>query len=292
MAEDQDNKPKVRVIKKSKIENPVPEQNKSSQVSSSSNAPAAVVVRKRRVTVVASASSEKKDDSDVNKVPPSDSTVTKNPVVSANSATSDITSKPETKEKNPQQVVDAEKRVVTRGSTQFVLNQERPNSKQGNLADHGRNGSRGGQFRNGGGYRDGGNYRDGGSYRDGGYRDGGNRGGYDNRSRSSNFTGAQAREGYQNRERNAQGFGNRTPRDGQKPFGNRDGQRSFGNRTNGNQNGSRPGFSGNVQRGAFVGRSGGGFASPMPMEENRKASAKKAAPKKKTVYSKKDKEAY
>ena len=74
--------------------------------------------------------------------------------------------------------------------TTFELNSARPNVKAGNLSDYGRRDRNGGYNGNRGGYNNGGN---------GGYN--GNRnGGYQNRE-GGGFTGAQARQGYQNRER-------------------------------------------------------------------------------------------
>ena len=117
----------------------------------------------------------------------------------------------------------------------FELNSARPNVKAGNLS----------------GGRQGNNYR--GGYNNGGYNNGQNRGYGQNGGRSGGFTGTQAREGYQNRERdnNRQGGFNRGMNGGQGGFG---GQRQGGFNRGGFNNGqggqgrpgfgSRPGFGG------------------------------------------------
>ncbi|MCR4714690.1 MAG: translation initiation factor IF-2 [Treponemataceae bacterium] len=163
-------------------------------------------------------------------------------------------------------------------ATSFELSPSRPNVKMGNLAEKGRG------FRGQGGGR------------------------FNNNGRSGGFTGAQAREGYQNR--NGEGrFGN-GPRggagNGDKPFGNRGGfggKPGFGNGPRGNAGapgqGGKPGF-GNNRPGFKQGGVGGagrpqgqrgGFApSPAPIAEPKKVPAKKTFTKKKTVYFRKDKE--
>jgi translation initiation factor IF-2 len=155
----------------------------------------------------------------------------------------------------------------------FELNSARPNVKAGNLSDHGR--------------------RDGNGYNRGGYNNGGyNRGGYNNnrQGNSSGFTGAQARQGYQNRERDGNrqgGFQGRNGQNGQQGnrqggFQPRNGQGGFGaNRPN---NGPR--FGG--QGGGF--RAGG--AAPVPPMMQNRAPAKKAFKGKKQVYNRKDEEQY
>ena len=170
------------------------------------------------------------------------------------------------------------------GTTTFELTSSRPNVKAGNLSDRprGRYGNDRGGYRqnNGGGYRSGG------------------------------FTGAQAREGYQNRQN---GDGNRQGgyqgrnggyqggnRQGGYQGGNRQGGFNGGQRTGGFGGGSRQGgfnggqrtggFGGNRPSGGFGGgRSGGGFVPPAPIVDN-KAPAKKAFKGKKQIYTRKDKE--
>jgi len=188
------------------------------------------------------------------------------------------------------------------GSTTFELTSARPNVKAGNLSDKPRgryNGDRNGGYNNDrGGYRNGGYNNDRGGYRNGG---------------SGGFTGAQAREGYQNRQRNdgnRQGGyqgGNRQGggyqggnRQGGYQGGNRQGGFNGGQRTGGFGGGNRQGgfnggqrtggFGGNRPSGGFGGgRSGGGFVPPAPIVDN-KAPAKKAFKGKKQIYTRKDKE--
>ena len=172
----------------------------------------------------------------------------------------------------------------------FELNSKRPNVKAGNLSDHprsGNNGSRNNGFRNQRGY--------------------GNNQGY--QRREGGFTGAQAREGYQNRERGDgqngysrngsfqnRGFGGGQGGNGFRSgnFQNRQGNGGF------NRNGAssgKPGFSGQRNGGQ-----GGGFRPGMggprstahapaaPLPEVRSAGKKAYKGKKQQVYSRKDKE--
>lgn len=175
-------------------------------------------------------------------------------------------------------------------ATSFELSPSRPNVKMGNLADKGRG-------RDGYGYRG-----------QNGGRPQGNGGRFQNNRGGSGFTGAQAREGYQNRNgdnRNGENrFGDRQGgyrgQNGDRPYGNRGGFN--GNRPAGGGQG-RPGFGGPRQGGGFGNRPAGGGqgrpgfggkpgfgASPEPMAEAKKIPAKKTFTKKKTVYSRKDKE--
>lgn len=141
-----------------------------------------------------------------------------------------------------------------RSSTAFELTSARPNVRAGNLS---------------GGHRD-------------GYR------GYGNRQ--GGFTGAQARESYQNRERDGnrqggyggnRGYGNRPQ--GQGGF-NRGG---YGNRPAGQ--GGRPGFGGGYRPGFGGGRPGFGGA-PAASAIPEKANTKKQTKAKKQVYNRRDKE--
>ena len=171
--------------------------------------------------------------------------------------------------------------------TTFELNSARPNVKAGNLSDYGRRDRNGGYNGNRGGYNNGGN---------GGYN--GNRnGGYQNRE-GGGFTGAQARQGYQNRERDGNrqggyqnrngqngGYQNRNGQGGNGGFQNRNGQ---GGGQGGFNRGSRPGFGGGAG-GGF--RAGGGAGAVPPMMQNR-APAKPAFKGKKQVYKRKDEEQY
>ncbi|MBB5225478.1 translation initiation factor IF-2 [Treponema ruminis] len=188
--------------------------------------------------------------------------------------------KPSEQQEKPR--VEPAKPEAARPAKSFELNSARPNVKAGNLSDK----------------RQGGYNRDRNGYN-------GNRGGYgQNGGRSGGFTGAQAREGYQNRERdnNRQGGFNRNG--GQGGFNRNGGQGGFnrggfngqggqgrpgfGNRPGfGGQGGNRPGFGGpRPQGGGFAPR--GGFApAPMPAPQ----AGKKQFKGKKQVYGqRKDKE--
>ena len=167
--------------------------------------------------------------------------------------------------------------VAENKNTTFVLNTARPNVKAGNLSGNPR------QNRSGGGY----------------YNNNNRRGG-------SGFTGAQAREGYQNRERTG-GWTNRNGgyNNGQ---GSGQGRPGFNNR-NGYNNGQgggqgRPGFNNrngyNNGQGGGQGRPGfnrpGSFMGPKspfgeaPSLQGNKAPAKKQFKGKKQVYSHKEQE--
>ena len=156
-----------------------------------------------------------------------------------------------------------------RGS--FEINSARPNVKAGNLSDFGR--------------RDRNNFnRDRNGYSQNGFQ-------RQNREGSSGgFTGAQARQGYQNRERD--GNRNFQNRNGQGSFQNRNGQGSFQNR---NGQGS---FQNRGQGQSRFGGVGGGFRSPMgssaipPAMMQNRTPTKKAFKGKKQVYNRKDEEQY
>lgn len=163
-------------------------------------------------------------------------------------------------------------------SSSFEINTSRPNVKAGNLS---------GQSKGGYSNREGG--RQGGGYN----RDGQGRGG---------FTGAQARQGYQNRERDGQnrdgqgrgGF-NRDGqgrggfnRDGRQGGFNRDGQGRGGFNRDG-QNRGNGGFNRGGQGGGF-GQNRGGFVPPADNITTNKTAAKKKFTGKKQTYSRKDKE--
>ena len=190
---------------------------------------------------------------------------------------------------------EGEKPVKTEKTT-FELSPSRPNVKMGNLAEKGRGQNRYGDNR-GGDNRYGNKNRDG----NGGNFNRNNRNG---EGRQGGFTGAQAREGYQNRngenrqggfnrDKNAQGGNFRRDRNGQGVNGqggnrgNGQGRPGFGNKQGGQGQRPQGGFGGN--RPGFGGRPGFG-AAPAPMEEAKKVPAKKTFTKKKTVYSRKDRE--
>lgn len=121
-----------------------------------------------------------------------------------------------------------------------------------------------------------------------------------NGRRDVRFTGSQARESYQNRERqnnfnrgNPQGanFGNRNGSFRGNPNGgfNRNGQPGGFNRGQGGFNRGPGGFAGGAGRPGFGGPRPGGFADPSAIAGN-KAPAKKQFKGKKQVYNRKDKE--
>ena len=150
--------------------------------------------------------------------------------------------------------------------TTFELNPSRPNVKAGNLSDKPR---QGGYNRNG---------------QNGGYNRNGQGGNRPYNREGGGFNGAQARQSYQNRERdnnqNRQGgFNNRNGQNG--GFHNRQGG-GFQNRMNGGgQGGFRP-------------RVGGGMGAPAPLPiDNSRTPGKKAAYKgKKQIYNRKDEEQF
>ena len=167
----------------------------------------------------------------------------------------------------PQQRQDSRPRT-------FELNSARPNVKAGNLSDKPRQGgyNRGGQ---GGGFNRGPN--------------GGQGGGRSYNREGGGFSGAQARQSYQNRERDGQ--------NGQGGF-NRGGQGGF-NRGNG-QGGFNRGGQGGFNRGPGMGGQGGfrgprpgmGAGAPVPPVDQSRQPAKKAFKGKKQIYNRKDEEQY
>ena len=182
---------------------------------------------------------------------PSDSSADSKPVVAAGQAEErpaetpvkpvqtvvERAEKPEKKEEpasqtgSSQSSQDAGQSGQNKGRSQsspvpFVLNQQRPNVRAGNLSGYGR--GRGGY----------GNYR-------GGRNNGGN-------NNQGNFTGAQAREGYQNRQ--GGGYGNNQNRGG---YGGQNRQGGYGNNQNrggyGGQN-RQGGYGNNQNRGGYGGQ--------------------------------------
>ena len=151
----------------------------------------------------------------------------------------------------------------------FELNSARPNVKAGNLSDRPR------------------------------------QGGYNRNGQGGGFSGAQARQSYQNRENNGQGGFNRD-RNGQGSGFNRGGQGGF-NRGSGQGGFNRGGQGGGCNRGP--GQSGfnrgpgqGGFnrglrpglggGAPVPPVDQSRQPAKKAFKGKKQIYNRKDQEQY
>ena len=163
--------------------------------------------------------------------------------------------------------------------TTFDLNAKRPNVKAGNLSDKGRQNKNGGFNRNQNGFNRNQNGQ------------GGNRP-FNKDGNGGGFNGAQARQSYQNRERdnngqNRQGGFNRN----QNGFNRNQNGQGFNKGSNGqggfnrNQNGQggfrppRPGM-------------GGGNAAPLPIDNSRTPGKKAAFKGKKQVYNRKDEEQY
>ena len=153
----------------------------------------------------------------------------------------------------------------TKAKTPFELNPSRPNVKAGNLSEKGRNANKNQFNRNG--------------QAAGGQKNFGREG--------SGFTGAQARQGYQNRERDGNKDGN---------FGNRQGNfagKQGGFNKGGQQGGQRFGSGGQGFRGgARSGMGGGGAAPAMPIDNSRSQGKKAAFKGKKQIYNRKDEEQY
>lgn len=186
---------------------------------------------------------------------------------------------------------------VQRRATTFELNPSRPNVKAGNLSDRGRNNN--GYNRNG--YnRDGNNggYRGYNNYNNNGQNNGQNRG-Y-NRD-GGGFNGNQARQSYQNRERDnnnrdGNGFngGYRNNQNGQRYGNNQNGGFNRGGQGGFNRGGQGQNrFGSNGQSGGFRPRTGGmGAAAPLPIDQGRSQGKKAAFKGKKQVYNRKDEEQY
>src|SRR5574344_1215945 len=146
----------------------------------------------------------------------------------------------------------------------FEYNSARPNVKAGNLSDHGRSGYRSG-YQGNSGY-------------------GQNRSSYHD---STGFSGAQARAGYQNREREQGQSGGYQGGSGyQGRSGGYQGGTGYQGRSGGYQGGRPGGFNGGRPGGFGGGRPGAG-AAPLP---EMKGPAKKSFKGKKQVYSRKNNE--
>ena len=252
---------------------------------STSSAPAAAPNEKKRVVVVKKKNPQSQNNATV---PPKTPVEQKKDVhVVVKKAESQSTEKQDVKEggsktAQPAQSVApktdaAGQAAKTEQKTRtFELNPSRPNVKAGNLSDKGRqNNNRNGNFNSRGNQGNGGR-----SFN----RDGS----------GSNFTGAQARQGYQNREKdsngaNRQGGYNRQGGN----FQNRPNGGGFQNRQN---NGANPRFNnqnGNASGGFKGPRPGAmGNAGPVPPIDQNRAPAKKAFKGKKQIYNRKDEEQY
>ena len=229
MAEEAEKKPEFVLIKKEKKAEPAQENSKAE--SSQPTTKKKIVIKKK--TPAPNAGSEGKSDSNQEeKAKNGVHVVVKKPAPASPSV-------PKTAEQQEKPRAEG-----TRPAKSFELNSARPNVKAGNLSDK----RQGGYNR---GYNNQGGYNRNGGYGQNGQRNGG-------------FTGAQAREGYQNRERdnNRQGGFNRNG--GQGGFNRNGGQGGFnrGGFNNG-QGGNRPGFG---SRPGFGGQGGNrpGFGGPRP----------------------------
>lgn len=178
----------------------------------------------------------------------------------------------QTQAQNQNQTVQ-ERKPENRPRT-FELNPSRPNVKAGNLSDRGRQNNNRGSYNNRNG-QNGGNGRPYG-------RDGNGGGG---------FSGAQARQSYQNRERDNNNGAN----------GNRNGQNGGFNRNFQNRQGGQNGQGRNGTPGQRF-NNGGGFrgprpgmgpgAAPVPPIDQSRQPAKKQFKGKKQIYNRKDEEQF
>ena len=209
-----------------------------------------------------------------------------------------VVKKPAAPQKQNQQASDAVNTVVEKNAekpvnnvaaettktevkqTTFDLNAKRPNVKAGNLSDKGRQNKNGGFNRNQNGFNRNQNGQ------------GGNRS-FNKDGNGGGFNGAQARQSYQNRERdnngqNRQGGFNRNQngfnrnQNGQGFNKGQNGQGGFNRGPNGQGGGFRPPRPG----------MGGGNAAPLPIDNSRTPGKKAAFKGKKQVYNRKDEEQY
>ena len=259
MAEENEKKPEFVVHKKQQDSNSAATEKKR------------VVVVKRKPNQTQSAP---KQNGDASKKDGVHVVVKKSPQGAA--PTREADSKPVAK--NEATTSATEQKTENRPNT-FELNAKRPNVKAGNLSDKGRQNKNGGFNRNQNGFNKNQNGQ------------GGNRP-YNKDGNGGGFNGAQARQSYQNRERdnngqNRQGGFNRN----QNGFNRNQNGQGFNKGANGqggfnrNQNGQggfrppRPGM-------------GGGNAAPLPIDNSRTPSKKAAFKGKKQVYNRKDEEQY
>ncbi|MGP1511309.1 MAG: translation initiation factor IF-2 [Treponema sp.] len=260
MAEESEKKPEFVIHKKQPESGSTPATKKRVVVVKKSSAPAAAdnsseTQKRTAVRVVV-----KQKDNDTQK------TVQQSPVspqpkpVQKNTAKVSRSQQPKSDERHEQRKT-------------FELNTARPNVKAGNLSDA--RSSRGGYNR--GGYNN----------ASSGYNNGNSGFGRNNRrNNDGSFTGSQARQGYQDRERGGQGQNQN--RDGQnRPYGQNRGNfqnRPFNNRGGQNQGGQRFG------QGGF--RSGGGASSSVPPMMQGRTPAKTQFKGKKQIYKRKDEEQF
>ena len=165
--------------------------------------------------------------------------------------------------------------------TTFELNSARPNVKAGNLSDKPRQNN----FRN----------------QNGNYNRNGQNGARTFNKDGGGFNGVQARQSFQNRERenngqgggynrNGQGGFNRNGQNGQNSF-NRNGQGSFNRNAQGGQGGFNRGGQ-NGQGGFNRSRPMNAAPAPLPVDTSRTPGKKAAFKGKKQVYNRKDEEQY
>ena len=168
-----------------------------------------------------------------------------------------------------------------RPRTTFELNSARPNVKAGNLSDKPRQNN----FRN----------------QNGNYNRNGQNGARTFNKDGGGFNGVQARQSFQNRERenngqgggynrNGQGGFNRNGQNGQNGF-NRNGQGSFNRNAQGGQGGFNRGGQ-NGQGGFIRSRPMNAAPAPLPVDTSRTPGKKAAFKGKKQVYNRKDEEQY
>ena len=277
MAEENEKKPEFVVHKK---------QPDNTQVNSASNtAKKKIVVVKKKNPSVSDAPQktepQKKDGVRV---------VVKRPAAQSSGEAQDKAENSEkASDKNEKAAASASKTEVRPQKRTFELNTARPNVKAGNLSDYARRDRNSGYGRNG--------YGNGGQNRSSG-RDGS----------AGGFTGAQARQSYQNRERDGQGrqggyrgnggqnrgqngsTGGFQRRDGGN-FQNRGGAGGFQRRDGAGFGTSRPGFQNRTGTGGGF-RSGGGAPGAVPPIMQSRTPAKKTFKGKKQVYNRKDEEQY
>ncbi len=269
MAEESEKKPEFVIHKKQPESGSTPATKKRVVVVKKSSAPAAAdnsseTQKRTAVRVVV-----KQKDNDTQK------TVQQSPV-SPQPKTVQKTDKSDFAQKNTAKVSRSQQPKSDERHEQrktFELNTARPNVKAGNLSDA--RSSRGGYNR--GGYNNGSS----------GYNNGNSGFGRNNRrNNDGSFTGSQARQGYQDRERGGQGQNQN--RDGQnRPYGQNRGNfqnRPFNNRGGQNQSGQRFG------QGGF--RSGGGASGSVPPMMQGRTPAKTQFKGKKQIYKRKDEEQF
>ena len=269
MAEESEKKPEFVIHKKQPESGSTPAAKKRVVVVKKSSAPAAAdnsseTQKRTAVRVVV-----KQKDNDTQKTV-QQSPVSPQPKPVQKTDKSDFAQKNTAKVSRSQQPKSDERHEQRKT---FELNTARPNVKAGNLSDA--RSSRGGYNR--GGYNNGSS----------GYNNGNSGFGRNNRrNNDGSFTGSQARQGYQDRERGGQGQNQN--RDGQnRPYGQNRGNfqnRPFNNRGGQNQGGQRFG------QGGF--RSGGGTQGSVPPMMQGRTPAKTQFKGKKQIYKRKDEEQF